>query len=160
MQFFSQLVSHKKLSGLGFALGIALLAAGCRLGQPAEASFASVQIKGKTPVQICQATAAVFMEDGYQVARLQPQDMVFQKQASQGTSLAYSGVSDTYYGNLTVVRVKAQVVSLTEGNCRLQCKAYMVRDAGDSFFEDESALLNIRSRPYQSLLSKVADRLK
>jgi hypothetical protein len=36
----------------------------------------------------------------------------------------------------------------------------MVRNASDSFFEDESALLNIRSGPYQNLLDKVADRLK
>jgi hypothetical protein len=36
----------------------------------------------------------------------------------------------------------------------------MVRNAGDSFFEDASPLANIRSRPYQNLLDKVAERLK
>jgi hypothetical protein len=36
----------------------------------------------------------------------------------------------------------------------------MVRDAGDSFFEDESRLINMRSRPYQKLLDKVAKALK
>jgi hypothetical protein len=36
----------------------------------------------------------------------------------------------------------------------------MVRNAGDSFFEDESRLTNLRSRPYQNLLGKVAKRLK
>jgi hypothetical protein len=58
------------------------------------------------------------------------------------------------------VRVRAQLVDLGTGSSRLQCQAYMVRNASDSFFEDESALLNIRSVPYQSLLNKVAARLK
>jgi hypothetical protein len=133
---------------------------GCRTGEPESASFASVQIKGKTPEEICQTTAAVFQEDGYKVGSLNPSQMVFQKEASRGQSLAYGGIADTYYGSTTAVRVRAQLVDLGMGTYRLQCKAYMVRDASDSFFEDESALLNIRSRPYQNLLDKVAKRLK
>jgi hypothetical protein len=137
-----------------------LLATGCRLGQTSSASFASVEIAGKSQNEICQMTAAVFQEDGYQVTSLSPENMVFQKEASRGESLAYGGVVDTHYGALTLVRVRAQLVDVGSGSCRLQCKAYMVRDASDSFFEDESALANIRSRPYQSLLNKVAKRLK
>ncbi len=85
---------------------------------------------------------------------------MFQKEASRGASLAYGGVVDTYYGSTTVVRVKAQVVDLGSGSYRLQCKAYMVRRADDSFFEDESPLLNVRSGPYQKLLNEVAQRLR
>jgi hypothetical protein len=86
--------------------------------------------------------------------------MVFEKEGTRGQSLAYGGVADTYYGSTTVVRVRAQLVDLGAGSTRLQCKAYMVRDANDSFFEDESGLLNIRSGPYQNLLDKVAKRLQ
>jgi hypothetical protein len=136
-----------------------VLVAGCRSG-PASASFASVDIAGKTPDEICQTAGAVFREDGYKVALLSPERMVFEKEASRAESIAYSGVVDTHYGATTLVRVRAELVDLGEGSHRLQCQAYMVRNAGDSFFEDESRLVNMRSRPYQNLLDKVAKRLK
>ena len=131
----------------------------CRSG-PASATFASVTIAGKTPEEICQTTGAVFREDGYKVALLTPDRMVFEKEASRAESIAYSGVVDTHYGAITLVRVRAELVDLGEGSHRLQCQAYMVRNAGDSFFADESRLVNMRSRPYQNLLDKVAKRLK
>lgn len=136
-----------------------VLGAGCRSG-PASASFASVVIKGKTPEQILQTTAAVFQEDGYKVGSLTPDNMLFQKEASRGASVAYGGVVDTHYGAQTAVRVRAQLVDLGADAYRLQCKAYMVRNANDSFFQDESPLTNVRSRPYQNLLDQVAKRLK
>lgn len=141
-------------------LSYILLSTGCRTGQPDSASFASVQIKGKTAEEICKTTGEVFQEDGYMVGSLNPSAMVFQKEGSRGQSLAYGGVVDTYYGSSTAVRVRAQLVDMGMGTYRLQCKAYMVRNANDSFFEDESAVLNIRARPYQNLLDKVANRLK
>src|SRR5215471_21050267 len=137
----------------------ALLLVGCQSG-PASATFASVTIAGKTPEEICQTTGAVFREDGYKVALLSPERMVFEKEASRGESIAYSGVVDTHYGAITLVQVRAELVDLGEGSHRLQCQAYMVRNAGDSFFADESRLVNMRSRPYQNLLDKVAKRLK
>jgi hypothetical protein len=136
-----------------------LLVAGCKSG-PASASFAAVTIAGKTPDEICQTAGAVFREDGYKVALLTPERMVFEKEASRAESIAYSGVVDTHYGAVTLVRVKAELVDLGEGSQRLQCQAYMVRNAGDSFFSDESRLVNMRSRSYQNLLDKVAKRLK
>ena len=105
-------------------------------------------------------TAGVFQEDGYRARAVTPDNMIFEKEGSRGQSLAYGGVVDTHYGAVTIVRVKAQVVDLGAGGNRLQCQAYMVRDAGDSFFEDASPLANFRSGPYQKLLDKVAERLK
>jgi hypothetical protein len=142
-----------------FVVAGLLSGTGCQSG-PASASFASVTIPGKTPEEICQTAGAVFREDGYKVALLSPEQMVFEKEASRGESLAYSGVVDTHYGATTLVRVRAELVDLGEGSHRLQCQAYMVRNAGDSFFADESRLVNMRSRPYQNLLDKVAKRLK
>jgi hypothetical protein len=117
-------------------------------------------IKGRTTEEICKTTASVFQNDGYQVAALTPANMIFQKEGTRGQSLAHSGAVDTYYGGGTVVRVRAQLVDMGSGAHRLQCQASMVRGAGDSFFEDESPVLNIRSRPYQNLLNKVAKQLK
>jgi hypothetical protein len=138
----------------------AILSTGCHMGQTSSASFASVVIPGKTPNEICQTAAAVFQEDGYRVRSLEPSGMVFEKEGTRGQSMAYGGVVDTAYGATTVVRVRAELVPLGGGSYRLQGKAYMVRNAQDSFFEDESALANIRSAPYQSLFNKVAKRLK
>src|SRR5215469_12448096 len=148
------------VAALGLTSVAVLLSPGCGTGKPASASFASVEIEGKTPEEICRTTGAVFQEDGYMVGSLNPTEMVFQKEASRSQSLAYGGVADTYYGSTTVVRVRASVVDLGAGKHRLQCKAFMVRKANDSFFQDESAILNIRSRPYQNLLDKVAKRLE
>jgi hypothetical protein len=144
---------------VGLLILATILGAGCQ-SAPNSASFASVVIAGKTQNEICQTTGAVFQQDGYTVRSLTPANMVFEKEGTRGQSLAYGGLVDTYYGSSTVVRVRAQLVDLGAGSARLQCKAYMVRDANDSFFEDESALLNIRSGPYQNLLDKVAKRLQ
>ncbi len=151
---------HLKTDSLALLLGGAVLVFGCRTSEPSSSSFASVVIAGKTQEEICRTTGAVFQEDGYIVGSLAPENMLFQKEASRGASLAYGGVVDTYYGSTTAVRIRAQLVDLGTGTYRLQCKAFMVRKAEDSFFEDESPLLNIRSRPYQNLLDKVAKRLK
>jgi hypothetical protein len=141
------------------ALGLVLVA-GCRLGQPGSAAFASVTIEGKTQQEICQTAGAVFQEAGYRVRALDPNQMVFDREGTRGEAIAYGGVVDTYYGSSTAVRVKAELVDLGMGKARLQCQAYMVRNANDSFFQDESALVPARSGPYQSLLNKVAKRLK
>ncbi len=148
------------LTALTLLLLSALLVAGCGMGKPAGASFASVIIPGKTPEEICKTTGSVFQEDGYKILALTPASMIFMKEATRGQSMAYSGVVNTSYGAVTMVRVKAELVDLGNGSQRLQCQASMVRNAGDSFFEDESRLTNLRSGPYQSLLNKVAKRLK
>jgi hypothetical protein len=158
--FNKRIKSRACFSALALLLLLAAAVTGCRLGKPEGSSFASVEIAGKTSDEICKTTAAVFQEDGYQVGALTAANMVFQKQGSHGQSLAYGGVVDTYYGGTTVVRVRAQLVDLGAKGYRLQCQAYMVRNAEDSFFEDESRLTNIRRMPYQSLLDKVAERLK
>jgi len=158
--FNKRIKSRACFSALALLLLLAAAVTGCRLGKPEGSSFASVEIVGKTSDEICKTTAAVFQEDGYQVSALTAANMVFQKQGSHGQSLAYGGVVDTYYGGTTVVRVRAQLVDLGAKGYRLQCQAYMVRNAEDSFFEDESRLTNIRRMPYQSLLDKVAERLK
>jgi hypothetical protein len=150
----------RNLLVLALTISGAILILGCRASKPDSASFASVNIKGKTPEEICRTTGEVFQEDGYMVGSLDPSNMVFQKEASRGQSLAYGGIADTYYGSTTAVRVRASLVDLGMGTYRLQCKAFMVRKANDSFLQDESPLLNIRSRPYQNLLDKVAKRLK
>ena len=86
--------------------------------------------------------------------------MVFETEGSRANPLARDGLAAAQAGARTLVRVRADVVVLGRGSHRLQCQAFMVSGAGDSFFEEEHPLRNIRSRPYQNLLDEVAMRLK
>ena len=139
---------------------LALAAAGCRLTQPGSASFASVVIANRTAAEIQEATGQVFREDGWAAFLGGSGEMIFQKEGSRLNNISQNGVVDTYYGGQTMFRVRAELVALGSGSFRLQCQAYMVRNAGDSFFEDSHPLANVRRMPYQHLLNKVAKRLK
>jgi len=162
MKSLQRLVQSARMSSLlaPIFLGlIAMLIAGCGATKPGSASFASVVIKGALPNDIQKATIEVFQEDGYAAGTMGDQ-LVFQREASRLTSLAYEGLVDTHYGAKTLVRVKTDLVNLGSGAYRLQCEAFIVKNAGDSFFAEEQRLANVRSRPYQSLLDKVAKRFK
>lgn len=133
--------------------------AGCGATKPASASFASVIISGQEPETITKATVAVFQEDGYS-AKAADGQLIFEKEASRMTNVAYEGLVGSHYGAQTLVRVKVSLVDLGAGAHRLQCQAYIVKDASDAFFTEEQKLANMRSRPYQNLLDEVASRLK
>ena len=144
-----------------FSLVLLLPGAGCgTLGGPGSASFASVTIQNHSPEEIAAATARVFGAEGYAGGLSNTGQLVFQKEASRATTLSREGLVATHEGSQTANRVRAEIVPLSGGSYRLQCQAYVVRGAGDSFFEDEVRLTNMRSGPYQSLLNKVAKQLK
>jgi len=140
---------------------IALAGVSCRsFSGPGSASFASVTIQNHSSEEIAAATAQVFAADGYRGGMSGAGQMVFEKEASRATTFAREGLVDTSYGAQTINRVRAEIVPLSGGTYRLQCKAYMVTGGSDPFFQDEVAVTNIRSGPYQSLLNKVAKQLK
>jgi hypothetical protein len=144
---------------LALLLACGLFSAGCHLGQPASASFASVTISGRTAKQICDTAVAVFRADGYE-AFTSGEELIFEKEGTQANNIAQNGLVGTHYGARTIIRVKTEIVDLGGGSLRLQGQAFVVRNAGDSFFENEHHLANIRSRPYQKLMDEVASRLK
>ena len=140
---------------------LALAGTGCRsLGEPASASFASVTIQNHSEEEIAAATAQVFGADGYRGGKSGSGQMVFEKGASRATTLSREGLVATHYGAQTINRVRVEIVSLSGGQFRLQCTAFMVTGGSDTFFQDEVPLANIRSGPYQSLLNQVAKQLK
>jgi hypothetical protein len=147
------------LKFLSLSLMCGLFSAGCHLGQPASASFASVTISGKSAGEIRDTTIAVFRENGYQ-AYASSQGMVFEKEGSKANSISRDGLVGSHYGAVTIIRVRVELVDLGQGAQRLQCQAYMVSGAGDAFMENESRLANFRSGPYQDLLDEVVKRLK
>jgi hypothetical protein len=135
---------------------LTLLFVGCKsVSGPGSASFASVTIKEHTPAEIHTATGDVFREDGYRGSQVDAMRMIFEKEASRLTTLSRDGLIATSEGARTIERVKTELVDLGGGVYRLQCEAFMVSGAGDSFFENEVRKTNLRSRPYQSLLNKV-----
>ncbi len=150
----------------GFAVlaGLLLLVTGATsdsvLAASSSGGFASVIIKDKTKDEIIVATAQVFTADGYQSGKSASGQMVFDKEASRGTSIARDGIAATQSGVRTINRVRAEVIPLDDGSHRLQCKAYMLTGGSDPFFQDEVPLAKARKGPYQSLLKKVAKQLK
>jgi hypothetical protein len=149
------------LSGfLLLSLACGVFSTGCSLGKPASASFASVVIANRSVEQIQQAATVVFQGDGYSASAGSGNTMVFEKEGTRANNLAYNGLVGTHYGAQTIIRVRTDIVDLGGGSSRLQCQAFMVRNANDSFFEDESRLANFRSGPYQKLLDEVVKRLQ
>jgi hypothetical protein len=122
--------------------------------------FASVTIKDRTKDEIVVTTAKVFTAEGYRSGRSASGQMVFDKEASRGTSMARDGIAATQSGARTIHRVRVDVIPLDDGGHRLQCKAYMLTGGSDPFFQDEVPLANIRKKPYQSLLKKIQKQLK
>jgi hypothetical protein len=145
------------------ALGLAVAVTGCgTLGGPASGSdsFASVTIENHSLEEIAKATAEVFAADGYRGAISGASQMVFEKVASKGTSIARDGLVNTAYGAQSIQRVKVDFIFQSATSFRVQCKAFMVSGGSDPFFQDEVPLANLRSGPYQSLLNKVKKQLK
>ena len=140
---------------------LALALAGCRSASgPGSASFASVIIKNHTAAEIHAATAQVFREDGYAGAQSGPMQMVFDKEASRLSTISRDGLVAAQAGASTIERVRTELVDLGGGTHRLQCQAFMVSGAGDSFFENEVAKTHLRAGPYRSLMNKVGKKLR
>ncbi len=149
---------------LGVLSSLVLLLTSATFGSLFAASssggFASVTIKDHSKDEIIVATAKVFTADGYQSGKSASGQMVFDKEASRGTTLARDGIAATQSGARTIIRVRVDVIPLDEGSHRLQGKAYMVTGGSDPFFQDEVPLAKVRKGPYQSLLKKVQKQLK
>jgi hypothetical protein len=140
---------------------LVLASAGCgSLSGPGSASFASVTIRNHSAEEIAAATAQVFGADGYRGGVSGPGAMVFEKEASRATTFSREGLVDTHYGAQTINRVRVEIVPLSDGSHRSQCKAFMVTGGSDPFFQNEVPLANVRSGPYKLLLNKVSKQLK
>lgn len=140
------------------AVTLVLGATGCGITKPGGAAFASVTLKGRNPDQIRSVTSQVFQENEFRALALQPQ-MVFEKEGTQGQTLAYSGLVAAHEGQAVAVRVRAQMVTMGTDTIRLQCQAYIVRSP-HTFFEEEQRLPNRKGWTYQNMLNQVESRLK
>jgi hypothetical protein len=130
------------------------------MSAPGSSSFASVTIDTYSEAQIAEATARVFASNGYRGGRTRSNQLVFEKEASRGTSMSREGIAAASYGAQTINRVRVEIVPVADGQHRLQCKAFMVTGGSDPFFQDEVPLAHVRRGPYQSMLNDVAKQLQ
>ena len=150
----------KSLGLLSLALLCGLLSTGCRsTGESGGGRFASIKINDQSTQAILAVAVAVFRENGYQTFS-SADGLICEKEGTRANTISRDGLVAAQAGARTLVRVRAKVEDLGSGSHRLQCQAYMVSGAGDSFFEEEHRLANFRSGPYQKLLDEVAKRLK
>ena len=140
-----------------FALLATLAATGCKSSSGGAAGFASVLIPDRSEAEIRQMAVTVFIGNGYESLLPPGGGLVFEKHGSRANDIAYGGWIDDRTAR---VRVKAEIELQPDGSRRLQCQAYMVAHAGDSFFEEEHKLAHYKSGPYQKLLDETARRLK
>ncbi|PWU13263.1 MAG: hypothetical protein C5B50_19690 [Verrucomicrobia bacterium] len=133
-----------------------LLSVGCKSTHSASSSFAAVEIRGNTPGQIHDVATAVFLEDGYKLVKPGLTSFVFEKPASKLSNFTHG----SWAGDEPLsVRVKVSIVPLGEADSRLECDAFMVRDAGGGLLEEESHISRFHAGPYRRLLEQVAARM-
>ncbi len=138
-------------------LGLAFTGCQSPHGQHAgSSSLASVMITGKSAEAIQQATMAVFTEDSYRLAGVNGNMIVFEKAGSRANDLAYGGL---LVQQPVTIRVKVIMEVLSPTTDLLKLDAFMVTNAGDSFFADEIPVHKPRRGPYQAYLNKIKKRL-
>lgn len=143
----------------GLTLAIALILTGCQSphGQNAgSSSLASVMIKNKSAEEIQKATTEVFLEDSYRLAGVSGNMMVFEKPGSRANELAYGGILAQ---QPVTIRIKVVMEVLSPTTDLLKLDAFMVTNAGDSFYAEEIPVHKPRKAPYQAYLNQIKRRL-
>jgi hypothetical protein len=134
---------------------LSLLTASCSTASGGSKQFAAVTLHGHDPLDIRQTTSEVFAEKGYRA--VQRSGVWYY---DRGTSAMGELLHGGWFNEEGVhERAKLRLIPLSEGSYRLECEAVMVRDAGDSFFEEETRMTRLKSGPYKKLLAEVEKRL-
>jgi hypothetical protein len=137
-------------------VGSGLLSPGCSTTEQAQRRvLATVEIHGNTPGQIQPAAVEVFQKDGYQLAQRSASEMVFEKLGSGWHNFAYGD----WLGTPMWVRVKLQFAPITDQGCRVDCRAYLVRDRGGAT-EEELPVGKSHHKDYQKVLDDLAARFE
>jgi hypothetical protein len=118
--------------------------------------FAAVTLRDHEPPAIRRTVEAVFTEKGYWDSSRRNL-WCYERGTSKMGQLLYGGWFDE---EGVRERVKLRLIPLSEGVYRLEAEAVMVRDAGDSFFEEETRMTRLKSGPYRKLLEAVEARLQ
>ena len=132
------------------------LLAGCHLTEGSKSGSvptAEVVIQGNTPGQVRAVATEVLQAQGYQAVSTSPRESVFDKAGTRWTNLAYG----SWLGDDTALRVKLTFNVTGKTDCRVECRAYVVRDRGSAAEEE---LPVIKHKPYHQLLDDIAARFR
>ena len=137
-------------------ISLVLAVCGCHTTrETAPGTIASVVLHGNTPGQIGDAVIAVFNQNGYITMQAGLNDLVFEKKGSKMNNLAYG----SWMGEEPVwVRVRLTIIPVGEAVCRLECRAFLVKDRGTAA-EETFKVNRLHSSRYEQLLDEVASRL-
>ena len=80
--------------------------------------------------------------------------MVFDRPGSAMDKLKYGG----WFGEGVDERIKISFRDMGPSGFMLQADVYAVRNAGDTFFEDENHNVILNNHPYQKMLDEVQKR--
>lgn len=139
-----------------WTLTLAILLAACSTTEQAQRRvLATVDIHGNTPGQIQPVAVEVFQKDGYQLAQKSSSEMVFEKLGTGWHNLAYGD----WMGTPIWVRAKLQFVPTTDEGCRVDCRAFLVRDKGGAT-EEELPVGKSHHKDYQKVLDELAARFE
>lgn len=140
------------LTRVGLIWGLAVLGTACHTASKGGRHTATVVIPGKSLTAIREMTQKVFEEDGY-TGTAGVRTMVFTRPGSTLDNLAYGS------WDLSSVSTRVEVTFVEEpsGDYRVECDAFIVRNAGDHVFED--SYKKSSKGKYQKLLNQIRDRL-
>jgi len=142
------------LSGL---LVGALLLAGCSsFTSPVSGSHAGVTIKGHDVTEVVLMTREVFADHGYALAGAETDRMIFERPGTKGEQVKYGSFGSTS----VVMRAKVDIQEMGPDTFYLRCDLFSVRDAGQSMLEDETRMVLVNSKSYQSIMDEVSARLE
>ncbi len=120
--------------------------------------MASVEIKGRSLLEVAQATSEVFRAAGYTTIPSSSKyetKLIFEKVGAKGDVLLYGGWHDTevWY------RAKITFINLASETQLIKCDGYRVLDRNDPIFEQEKKLSWSKKGAFQDLLDQVKARL-
>lgn len=113
--------------------------------------MASILVSNSSPGAVSGATIDVFENNGYKLARRDKELLVFEKQASKMSDLAYGNWTESRVWS----RVKVTVKPDGENAVQLHCTGFLVRDKGGA---TEEEIKPYGRGPYQKLMDEVAAR--
>ena len=144
----------RRTTGLAMIL-LTVWITSCSTTSGSSRRWAVVTVKGHEPATIRRTVSEVFAEKGY-VENSRRGSWFYERGTSAVGQLLHGG---WFNEDGVRERAKLRLIPLAEDTYRIECEAVMVRDAGDSFFEEETRMTSLKRGPYKKILKEVEKRL-
>jgi hypothetical protein len=136
---------------------IPVILSGCASGGSKNmASHGGITVKGRSVTDVILTTRDVFMKNGYVLAKVEPDRMIFERPGTRSEQVKYGSFGSPH----VTIRAKVDLQDMGPETFYLRCDAFAVRDAGDSMMEDESRLILFSNKPYQKIMDEIKQQLE